>query len=237
MIRQATSIDSRDFWSSRTDPAMAHTWTEQIAPLERINAFIHGVGFVLSIPATFLLAYLAIASQRESMLVACIVYGMSLAAMYLFSTLSHAVKHPGRRHRMRAWDQGVIYLLIAGTFTPFIWSNMTGWQCIALLLLVWIAAGAGFYSKVLAKHRVDNMTSLTYILLGWVPALVLFGSTTRLCFAIMLLGGLLYTLGVLFLQNDHRAWYYHPLWHVMVLLASASHYAGIAMFAVLQWDR
>lgn len=216
---------------------MAQTWSEEIAAREKINAMLHGLGFLLSIPATIVLAYLAVASQRETMLVACVIYGLSLAAMYFFSTLSHAVKHPGRRHRMRAWDQGVIYLLIAGTFTPFIWSNMTSWPRVALLLTVWVSAAVGFYSKVLAKHRVDNMTSITYILLGWVPAMVLFGSTTSVCFASMLIGGLLYTLGVLFLQNDHRAWYYHPLWHVMVLLASASHYAGIAMFAVLQWDR
>lgn len=216
---------------------MARVWTEEVASIERINALIHGVGFLLSIPATCLLALLAANAQSQTMVVACVVYGLSLMAMYLFSTLSHAVKHPTHRHRMRAWDQGVIYLLIAGTFTPFICSNMQGWSRTMLMLFVWMAALAGFYTKIMVRHRVDNMASASYILLGWIPAMVLFGSTSYLCFATMLLGGLLYTLGVVFLQNDHRAWYYHPLWHVMVVLASASHYAGIAMFAVLGWDR
>jgi hemolysin III len=215
---------------------MARVWNEEVAALERINAWIHGVAFLISVPAGIALAQLA-SNHHKSIWWACVVYGISLSAMYLFSTLSHAVKNPVGRHRMRSLDQGVIYTLIAGTFTPFIWSNMQGWPRIALLLFVWLAAAAGFYSKVLAKHRVDNMTAVGYILLGWVPAMALIGSTTTLCFLIMLLGGLLYTLGVLFLQNDHRRWYFHPLWHVMVILASASHYVGIALFAVLHWDR
>jgi len=215
---------------------MARVWTDENASQESLNAWIHGIGFALSVPAGFGLAWLA-TLYHPSMWMACVVYGITLSAMYLFSTLSHAVRHPETRHRMRSMDQGVIYTLIAGTFTPFLWSSMEGWPRAALLILVWLAAFAGFYSKVLAKHRVDNMTAVTYILMGWLPAVALYWSTTTICFATMLLGGLLYTLGVLFLQHDHRAWYYHPLWHVMVILASASHYLGIAFFAVMQLDR
>jgi hemolysin III len=215
---------------------MARIWTEENASLETFNAWIHGIGFALSIPAGFALAQLAI-YYHPSMVVACIVYGLSLSAMYLFSTLSHAVRDPSGRHRMRSLDQGVIYTLIAGTVTPFIWSSMLGWPRILMITLVWLAAAAGFYSKVLAKHRVDNMTTVSYIVMGWLPAVALFWSTSTICFLTMLLGGLIYTLGVLFLQNDHRAWYFHPVWHVMVILASASHYIGIAMFAILRLDR
>lgn len=215
---------------------MALVWSDENAAVETVNAWIHGIGFVVSIPAGLALAQLA-RNQNQTMLVPCLVYGLTLSAMYLFSTLSHAVRDPVLRHRMRSIDQGVIYTLIAGTFTPFLWSSTQGWLRAALLVFVWLAAIAGFYSKVLAKHRVDNMTAVTYILMGWVPAMALYGSTTLVCFATMLLGGLLYTIGVLFLQNDHKRWYFHPLWHVMVILASASHYAGIALFAVLHLDR
>ena len=215
---------------------MSKHWTDENASQELVNAWIHGIGFLLSIPAGFALAYLA-KEYRPSMIIACAVYGVSLSAMYLFSTLSHAVRDPERRHLVRSLDQGIIYTLIAGTFTPFIWGEMQGWPRIAMLLLVWFSAALGFYSKVLAKHRVDNMTALTYVLLGWVPAIVLFWSVSTTCFASMLLGGILYTIGVLFLQNDHRNWYFHPIWHVLVIVASACHYLGIAFFAVLQWDR
>ena len=215
---------------------MARTWTEDNASLETVNAWIHGIGFALSVPAGFALAQLALVHQ-PSMLVACIVYGLSLSTMYLFSTLSHTVRDPKVRYRMRSLDQGFIYTLIAGTVTPFIWGDLHGWLRIAMMTLVWLAAAAGFYSKVLAKHRVDNMTAVSYIIMGWGPAAALFWSTSTICFLTLLLGGLIYTLGVYFLQNDHRAWYFHPLWHVMVILASTSHYMGIVFFAILHLDR
>ena len=215
---------------------MAKELTDENAAIESVNAWIHGLGFLASIPAAIALL-VAASHHSHGIFWACAVYGVSLSAMYLFSTLSHAVAQPERRKQMRSIDQGVIYTLIAGTFTPFIWSNMQGWPRVALLIFVWLAAAAGFYSKVLTQHRVDNMTSVTYILLGWVPAIALFWTTSLLCFGTMLLGGLIYTLGVLFLQNDHKAWYFHPVWHLMVILASATHYAGIWLFAVWHWDR
>jgi hemolysin III len=215
---------------------MAKHWTEENAAQERMNAWIHGLGFLMSIPAGIVLAQLAFSHERESV-GACVVYGLSLSAMYLFSTLSHAVRHPDRRKQMRALDQGVIYTLIAGTFTPFIWSHLEGWSRVALLVAVWSAAAVGFFSKVFSQHRVDDMNPIGCLLLGWLPAVVLYPAVSSWCFGSMLLGGLLYSAGVLFLQNDHRAWYFHPLWHGMVVVASASHYVGIAMFAVLHWDR
>jgi hemolysin III len=215
---------------------MPKHWAPEHAAEEKVNALIHGVGFALSIPAVLFLTWLAV-KENQGVWVACLLYGCSLSSMYLFSTLSHAVKTPDERLRMRLVDQGVIYTLIAGTFTPFIWGNMEGWSRIALMTAVWSAAGLGFCSKVFSKTRIDDINPLWCILLGWGPATVLFFFVSTACFLNMLLGGLLYTLGVLFLQNDHKSPHFHPIWHVMVILASASHYAGIAMFAVLQWDR
>ncbi len=216
--------------------SMAKELTEDNAFVETVNAWIHGVAFLASLPAGIYLANMA-RNQQRGMVLASIVYAVSLSAMYFFSALSHAVREPVLRHRMRSLDQGIIYLLIAGTFTPFILSQTTGWLRFGLLLFVWLSAAAGFYSKVLAKHRIDNMTSVYYVLMGWVPAMIMIWSATYLCFATMLFGGLFYTFGVLFLQNDHKAWYFHPLWHVMVVVASVIHYLGIAWFAVLGLDR
>lgn len=215
---------------------MPKHWAPEYAAEERVNTFIHGLGFALSIPAAIFLILLA-AKQDQGVCFACLLYACSLSAMFLFSTLSHAVKNPNDRLRMRLFDQGVIYTLIAGTFTPFIWSNMEGWGRLALLSAVWVAAGLGFFSKVISKNRDDVLNPLWCISLGWGPAMILFFFVSTTCFLSMLLGGLIYTLGVLFLQNDHKSPHFHPIWHVMVILASASHYAGIAMFAVLHWDR
>jgi len=157
--------------------------------------------------------------------------------MYLFSTLSHAVREPGLRHRFRAFDQGFIYVLIAGTFTPFVCGYMAGWPQWALLAAIWIAAGVGFYSKVFVRHRINNLAVVSYILLGWLPSMVLLGYVSMLCFTVMAIGGLLYTVGTLFLHYDHRNWYFHAVWHLMVIVASACHYFAIALFTVLQRDQ
>ena len=215
---------------------MAISWTEENSAQEKVNAWTHGFGFLLSIPAGVALIRLAV-EHRETLLYACLVYSLSLTAMYLFSTLSHAVREPRPRHHMRALDQGFVYMLIAGTFTPFVWSYMEGWPRVALMIGVWLAAAAGFYSKVFGRHRIDNMTAISYILLGWVPSMILLGYVSLICFAMMALGGVLYTVGTLFLRNDHRSWYFHAVWHTMVILASACHYVAIAMFTILQMDR
>jgi hemolysin III len=113
---------------------------------------------------------------------------------------------------------------------------MDSWPRNGLLLFIWLAAATGFYSKVFAKHRINNMTSISYILLGWIPAMVLLGYVSTACFLAMAIGGVLYTVGTLFLQNDHRSWYFHAVWHLLVILASMCHYTAIVVFTVLQID-
>ncbi len=103
---------------------MAISWSTENAALESINAWTHGVGFVASLPAGVAIAMVA-AEYHPEMFYACVAYSISLSVMYLFSTLSHAVRTPVWRHRARAWDQGMVYMLIAGTFTPFIWVTWT----------------------------------------------------------------------------------------------------------------
>jgi len=210
---------------------MAAVWTEENARRESINAWTHGFGFLLSIPAGWMLCTQSLHSP-DHLIWACIVYSFSLSAMYFFSTLSHAIRDPTKRPLVRALDQGVIYTLIAGTFTPFAWGKMEGWPRVLFLAAVWGAAILGFYSKVLAKHRVDNMASVSYVLLGWLPAMVLLAYVSLPCFAFMAFGGVLYTVGTLFLQNDHRSRYFHAIWHLLVILASACHFAAILIFVV-----
>ncbi len=214
---------------------MAINWTDENASQERLNAWIHGVGFLLSVPGGILLVYFA-NRYRPELVVPCVVYGLSQNTLYLCSTLSHAVRTPELRHRFRTLDQGTVYFLIAGTFTPIACGFMEGWGRILVMLLVWVAALSGFYSKVLVKHRIDNMTSLSYVVLGWVPSLVLFFYIPTGCFAMMLIGGVLYTAGTFFLQNDHRHWSFHPLWHLMVVVASAVLYAAIVIYPVMRLD-
>jgi hemolysin III len=154
-------------------------------------------------------------------------YAMAMFGVYFCSTMSHAVYEPRRRNRWRAWDQGVIYCLIAGTYTPFIYCcSPAGWAT-PLLGVVWLAAASGLASKVLLRHRVNGISTVTYLLLGWLPAIPLVAGTPLESLVWMVAGGLAYTVGILFLIHDSRHTYYHAAWHLMVIAGSACHFIAI----------
>jgi hemolysin III len=193
---------------------------------ERANTITHGSGVVLSFIA---LAVLAVHPSDPAwpVRISAMVYAITMGVVYFCSTMSHAVYEPVRRNRWRAWDQGTIYCLIAGTYTPFIWSGSpSGWR-IPLLAAVWVAALSGFYSKVFAKHRINGSSTVTYVLLGWLPAIPLFSSTPTICLYWMVAGGLAYTAGIYFLINDHRFRYCHAIWHLAVIAGSTCHFIAI----------
>lgn len=198
---------------------------------ERANALTHGLGFVLSLLA---MAYfwLATSEVKSGLRLSCVIFTASMASVYLCSTLSHAVLSLPARQRWRAWDQGTIYLLIAGTYTPFIFQGSPpGWRAV-IMGSVWLAAAAGFFSKVVQGYRVEAMSPVTYVLLGWLPAVPLIARTPMLCVLWMVLGGLSYTLGIAFLVNSRKFWFAHALWHIAVMLGSLCH--GIAIHALIQ---
>ncbi len=209
-----------------TSVATQPTVTPAISLSELSNAITHGLGFLLSLGAVVFL-WQETAAQSLGLRVSCLVFTTSMAIVYLFSTLSHAVQTPRLRSRMRAWDQGTIYLLIAGTYTPIIWvASPLGWTGV-VMSLVWLAAGWGFYLKVVAKYRIEASSTVTYVLLGWVPAIVLFARTPTDCILWMVAGGLSYTLGILFLIRSHHAWYTHSLWHLAVIGGSTCHFIAV----------
>ena len=190
---------------------------------ERANAITHGVGFVLSAAAT--VAVISAARNAGGwVMAAAAAYGATLLAVYAFSTLSHAVRGERARNRLRAWDQGAIYFLIVGTYTPFIPVFLPPTLAGCLAAAMWIAAALGFYSKVVVNHRVNALATWSYLLLGWLPALAFIGRVPLEVFAWMAAGGVSYTLGVAFLKMDHRFAYCHAIWHVFVILASAIHF-------------
>lgn len=193
---------------------------------ERANTITHGAGTVLSLVALAVLATHP-AQPPLSMKLAAMTYAVSMAIVYFCSTMSHAVFEPVRRHRWRARDQGAIYCLISGTYTPFIWAcSPSGWR-VPILAAVWIAAAIGFYSKVFAKHRINANSTVTYVLLGWLPAIPLFSGTPTICLYWMIAGGLAYTVGIAFLVSDHRRRYLHAAWHLAVIAGSTCHFISI----------
>jgi hemolysin III len=193
---------------------------------EVANSITHGLGLLLSIVASLFVAF-TFAWPDYGMAFACGVYGLSLVIVYTVSTLSHAIQNESAKHHLRAWDQGVIYWLIAGTYTPFAWASLEDTNRVLMLTSVWTFAILGFCSKVLGYHRINSFSSLSYVLLGWIPGMILVWTVPFECAIGMVAGGLAYTLGIVFLINDHRQWYFHALWHVAVIAGSACHFYAI----------
>lgn len=193
---------------------------------ERANVVTHAVGILLSLLA-MLYFWSHTAGLNVGLRLSCFAFTLCMLLVYVFSTLSHAVQQPAARHRMRAWDQGTIYLLIVGTYSPFIWQGTEGHLRTVMLLLVWGLAFYGFYSKVFASHRINAVATITYLALGWLPAIPLIGTTPWVCFLWMLLGGVSYSIGVLFLKKSAQVRYAHAAWHLMVMLGSACHCIAI----------
>jgi hemolysin III len=198
---------------------------------EFANALTHGAGVVLSLAGA---AVLLCICSHWAVTLACGLYALTLVATYAASSLSHGVQRPDWKHVLTVWDQGVIFLLIVGTYTPFLVAYLpTAWT-LPVLVLLWGAALLGFASKVLVQHRVDHTFSpVPYVALGWLPAMILMPCVPIECMACLAVGGVLYTVGVIFLVLDHRVRYFHAAWHLFVLGGSACHYFVILAFVVL----
>ena len=193
---------------------------------ERANTITHSLGLLLSLIAIAAL-WLHPAIETWPFRLAASVFGVAMAAVYFCSTMSHAVYEPHKRNRWRAWDQGMIYAMIAGTYTPFIYLySPQGWTAI-ILTTVWISAFVGFASKVLVRHRINGISTVTYILLGWLPAIPLVTTTPWEALMWMVAGGLAYTAGIGFLMRDSRVTYFHAMWHLMVMVGSAFHFVAV----------
>lgn len=198
---------------------------------EFANTLTHAAGVVLSLAGA--VGLLVICSHWAVML-ACSLYALTLVATYAASSLSHAVRRPDWKHVLIVWDQGVIFLLIIGTYTPFLVAYLPAGWTMPVLFVLWGAALLGFASKVVVQHRVDHTFSpLPYVALGWLPAMILAPFVPLECMAWMAAGGVLYTVGVVFLVLDRRVRYFHAAWHVCVLGGSTCHFFAILAFVVL----
>ena len=198
---------------------------------EFANATTHGVACACAFSAAgYILATADFANAAGRAGFA--VYSASLVLVLMMSTLSHCVREPVRLYRLRVWDQGTIYLLIAGTYTPGALAFTTGWTLVGLLAFVWGVALLGFYSKVFAEHNIHGVTTVTYLLLGWVPALCMFALVPRTFFLWLLAGGVGYSVGVAFLVNDRRVRHFHAVWHLCVTAAAGIHFYAICTMAI-----
>ncbi|HKB59893.1 MAG TPA: hemolysin III family protein [Gallionellaceae bacterium] len=201
---------------------------------ERFNAITHLVGAVLAVAGTVVLIVLA-AEQRDAWkIVSVSIYGATLILLYTFSTFYHSFR--GRaKSILQKLDHGSIYLLIAGSYTPFCLVTLRGAWGWSLFGVEWGFAVLGILQEVLWKSRTRNPSLVIYVVMGWAALVALYELFKALGpggFAWLVAGGLLYTIGIVFYVMDTRLKHAHGIWHLFVLAGSAAHYIAILRYVL-----
>jgi hemolysin III len=201
---------------------------------ELANAITHGFGLLLSIAGSIALVAVSILHGTAWHIVSCTVYGFTLVLLYLSSTLYHAVSTPNLKQTFRLFDHSAVYLLIAGTYTPFTLVNLRGGWGWTLFGVVWVLTLAGITFKYVALSRFPVVSTAIYVLMGW---LVVLGIKPVLTFVPLhgflwlLGGGLFYTAGVFFFASK-RIPYSHAIWHMFALCGSICHYWAVFFYVL-----
>ena len=210
-------------------PAQSHARLGDILA----NAITHGVGAALALIGA---VYLIVVSLRGTawLITSCAVFAATLVLVYICSTLYHSLVRTRARHVLQVLDHSAIYLLIAGTYTPFTLVSLRGPVGWVLFGVVWALAIAGVIFKSLAVGRFAVASALVYLFQGWFvvfAARPLIHAITWRGTAWLAAGGLFYTLGIVFFALDRRR-YFHAAWHLFVLAGSAAHYFAILFYVV-----
>jgi hemolysin III len=211
------------------DPHKRQSYAEEIA-----NATTHGIGLVLSVVGWIALMVVSGMAGDGWDLAASAVFGGSLVFLYSTSTLYHSVRQPRAKWILRVLDHVAIFLLIAGTYTPFtvvLMRHGWGWT---LLALIWGLALAGLLFKLFSTHRFHPAATSLYLIMGWLGILFADPMSAALPAGALLLivaGGLAYTVGVVF-YGWHSLRYSHAIWHVFVLVGSICHFAAVALYVL-----
>jgi len=200
------------------------------------NLLTHVLGFLLSLAATFLLMPIVMAQQELRTTLACGVYCLTLVLLYGASTLSHAFRDRGLRRMFRTLDQVCIYLLIAGSMTPFAVVFLRQGRWWLFLPTMWGLAVAGVLF-VLRQRDLSGPVKITYGALGWLPVVAFPELSRHAPFGLLLwmgASGAFYSTGTIFLALDRRFLYFHALWHLFVVAGSICHYVGVLVYVALR---
>jgi hemolysin III len=210
--------------------AQSQAARQQRADLEEhLNTLTHGIGACLSAAAATVLIAEAARRGGSAELIGAIAFGLSMVLLYVASTLYHASVNATHKARYKIFDHCAIYLLIAGTYTPFTLIALRGSSGSWLLPTIWALAGAGIIFKLFFTGRFKLVSTLIYLAMGWLVITVigpLWQAITPQCAFWLGLGGLSYTFGAAFYMAKNLA-FSHAIWHLCVLLGTASHFIAV----------
>ena len=201
---------------------------------EKFNAVTHIVGAVLALAGAIVLVVLAALTGDPWKVVGVAIYGVTLVSLYSFSGLYHSLR--GRaKNILRELDHQSIYLLIAGSYTPFCLVTLRGPWGWSLLGVVWGLAALGSLQELRSRNGARVLSVVIYLLMGWVVVIALVPLRQALApagFAWLVAGGLFYTVGIVFYALDTRLRHAHGVWHLFVLAGSACHYYAILRYVL-----
>ena len=198
---------------------------------ELAHAITHGIGVILSIIGLSWMLYVSVNVADPWRIVASSIYGATLIALFLASTLYHSMYASRHREIFKLLDHCAIYLLIAGTYTPFLLVAMrssTGWWIFGT---IWALATAGIIKKLWFRHRFPKVALASYLAMGWlivVAAPQMAAAIGPHGMAWLVAGGVSYSAGAIFYVVD-RIPFNHAIWHVFVLVGGICHFFGVAL--------
>ncbi|QDY42918.1 PAQR family membrane homeostasis protein TrhA [Candidatus Pantoea soli] len=210
--------------------AQGYSLAEEIA-----NSISHGIGCVFGIVGLVLLLTQAIDTQANiTAITSYSLYGGSMILLFLASTLYHAIPHQRAKYWLKKFDHCAIYLLIAGTYTPFLLVGLQSPLAQGLMVVIWSLALAGIIFKLTIAHRFKVLSLVTYLSMGWLSLVVIYQLAMKLSAGgvwLLAAGGIVYSLGVIFYVS-RRIPYNHAIWHGFVLGGSVLHFCAIYFYVM-----
>ncbi|WP_278618776.1 hemolysin III family protein [Ectopseudomonas oleovorans] len=201
---------------------------------EKFNAWSHLIGAVLAAIGAVWLLVLASSTGDLWKIVAVAIYGVTLLLLYSISTLYHSMRGPAKRV-MQKLDHLSIYLLIAGSYTPFCLITLRGPWGLTLFGIVWSLALIGMLQEIKPRSEARVLSLIIYAVMGWIvlvavkPLIAALGMTG---FKWLAAGGVLYTVGIIFFAYDSRFRHWHGIWHLFVMAGSLLHFVAILFYVL-----
>ncbi|ALV91179.1 MULTISPECIES: PAQR family membrane homeostasis protein TrhA [Pantoea] len=208
--------------------AQGYSLAEEIA-----NSISHGIGCIFGVVGLVLLLTQAVEMRADiTAITSYSLYGGSMILLFLASTLYHAIPYQKAKHWLKKFDHCAIYLLIAGTYTPFLLVGLKSPLAQGLMVVIWSLALAGIIFKLTIAHRFKILSLVTYLSMGWLSLVVIYQLATKLAAGgvwLLAAGGIVYSLGVIFYVS-RRIPYNHAIWHGFVLGGSVLHFCAIYFY-------
>jgi hemolysin III len=199
------------------------------APERIADLCIHAIGVTASVIALAALIFIGVESKTALWILALVIYGLALVATFSFSAGYHVAMRPKLKEWLRRLDHAAIFLMIAGTYTPFILIKMNNAWGLGLLAVVWGMAAIGIAIKLFAPRYLEGISTALYLMQGWAILAAwepLMTAVSGHVLTLLMVGGVLYTVGVVF-HLWERLPFQNAIWHGFVLSAASCHYAAV----------